>query len=94
MAERRLFEDLIDTYKVAHTTQQSKTLPVSLALHMVAAILIVIVPLLSADQLPEPVTRYLDDLRGAQPSHGFVFGDRESIGSVAFEQFDEALAGR
>ena len=48
----------------------------------------------SAEDLPEPVTRYLDDLRGAQPSHGFVFGDRESIGSAEFEQFDKALASR
>ena len=56
MAERRLFEDLIDSDKVAHKTQQSKTLPVSLALHVVAAILIVIVPLLSADQLPDPAS--------------------------------------
>jgi protein TonB len=56
MAERRLFEDLIESDKVAHKTQQSKTLPVSLALHVVAAILIVIVPLLSADQLPDPAS--------------------------------------
>jgi len=54
--ERRLFEDLIDSDRVAHRTQQSKTLPVSLALHTVAAALIVIVPLLAADQLPDPAS--------------------------------------
>ncbi len=54
--EKRLFEDLIDSDRVAHKTQQSKTLPVSLALHTVAAALIVIVPLLSADQLPDPAS--------------------------------------
>jgi hypothetical protein len=48
----------------------------------------------SADVLPEPLVRYLDSVRGAEPSHGFVFGDRESIGSAEFKQFDEALAGR
>jgi putative cell wall binding repeat protein len=48
----------------------------------------------SAEELAEPVENYLDDLRGAEPSHGFVFGDRESISSAAFMQFDEALAGR
>jgi periplasmic protein TonB len=54
--EKRLFEDLIDSDRVAHRTQQSKTLPVSLALHTIAAALIVIVPLLSADQLPDPAS--------------------------------------
>jgi protein TonB len=54
--ERRLFEDLIDSDRVAHRTQQSKTLPVSLLLHTVAAALIVIVPLLAADQLPDPAS--------------------------------------
>lgn len=54
--ERRLFEDLIESDKVAHRTQQSKTLPVSLLLHTIAAALIVIVPLLSADQLPDPAS--------------------------------------
>ncbi len=54
--EQRLFEDLIDSDRVAHRTQQSKTLPVSLALHTIAAALIVIVPLLSADQLPDPAS--------------------------------------
>jgi hypothetical protein len=48
----------------------------------------------SAEELPEPLERYLDEVRGSQPSHGFVFGDRESIGSAAFNEFDEALASR
>ncbi len=54
--EQRLFEDLIDSDRVAHRTQQSKTLPVSFLLHTIAAALIVIVPLLSADQLPDPAS--------------------------------------
>jgi protein TonB len=54
--EKRLFEDLIESDRVAHRTQQSKTLPVSLLLHTIAAALIVIVPLLSADQLPDPAS--------------------------------------
>ena len=54
--EKRLFEDLIDSDRVAHRTQQSKTLPVSLLLHLIAAALIVIVPLLAADQLPDPAS--------------------------------------
>jgi len=54
--EKRLFEDLIDSDRVAHRTQQSKTLPLSLLLHTIAAALIVIVPLLSADQLPDPAS--------------------------------------
>lgn len=54
--EKRLFEDLIESDRVAHRTQQSKTLPVSLLLHTIAAALIVVVPLLSADQLPDPAS--------------------------------------
>jgi periplasmic protein TonB len=54
--EKRLFEDLIDSGKGDHSTQQSKTIPVSLALHMVIAAVIIIVPLLSADQLPDPAS--------------------------------------
>jgi protein TonB len=54
--EKRLFEDLIDSDRVKHKTQQSKVLPISLALHVFAAAVIVIVPLLAADQLPEPAS--------------------------------------
>ncbi len=52
--EKRLFEDLIDSDRVKHRTRQSKTVPVSLVLHLVAAALIVVVPLLVGSQLPEP----------------------------------------
>src|SRR5512140_1719792 len=52
--EQRLFEDLLDSDKVAHRTNKSKTLPVSLALHAVVAAVIVVVPILAADQMPEP----------------------------------------
>jgi len=52
--EKRLFEDLIDSDKVKHRTRQSTTVPVSLVIHLVAAALIVLVPLMSAGQLPEP----------------------------------------
>ena len=54
--QKRLFEDLIDSDRVAHRTQQSKTMPVSLLLHLAAAALIVIVPLLAGDQMPEPAS--------------------------------------
>jgi protein TonB len=52
--ERRLFEDLIESDVVAHKTSQGKTLPISLALHAFALVLIVIVPILSPADLPEP----------------------------------------
>ena len=52
--EKRLFEDLIDSDKVAHKTNQSKTLPVSLALHTLAASVIVVLPILATDKMPEP----------------------------------------
>jgi protein TonB len=50
--EQRLFEDLLDSDRVAHKTNQSKTIPVSLALHAIAAAVIVIVPILATDQTP------------------------------------------
>lgn len=52
--ERRLFEDLIESDVVAHKTEQSKILPVSGALHGIALILILVVPLLQPADLPEP----------------------------------------
>jgi protein TonB len=52
--EKRLFEDLLDSDKVAHKTNQSKTLPVSMALHTLAAAVIVVVPILATDKMPEP----------------------------------------
>lgn len=51
--EKRLFEDLLDSDRVAHRTHQTKTMPVSFALHGIAAAVIVIVPILATDQLPE-----------------------------------------
>jgi protein TonB len=41
---------------VAHRTQQSKTIPVSLLLHLVVLAAIVVVPLLASDQIPEPAS--------------------------------------
>jgi len=54
--EQRLFEDLIDSDKVAHRTAKSKTLPVSLALHVLVATMIVVLPIVAADTMPEPAT--------------------------------------
>jgi len=52
--ERRLFEDLIESDVVAHRTGQGYTLPVSLIIHGVAAAAILIVPILTSQELPEP----------------------------------------
>lgn len=52
--QRRLFEDLVDSDVVKHRTAQSYTLPVSIALHAVGLVLVVIVPLLTSAELPEP----------------------------------------
>jgi protein TonB len=52
--EQRLFEDLIESDKVSHKTQQAKIWPVSVALHTVFAVAIIIVPLLRAGLLPQP----------------------------------------
>jgi protein TonB len=52
--ERRLFEDLIESDVVAHKTSRGYTLPVSLALHAIALVFIIIVPLLSSSDMPEP----------------------------------------
>lgn len=54
--EKRLFEDLIDSAKSKHRTGQSTTWPVSFLLHLVAALLVVLVPLLASEQLPEPAS--------------------------------------
>jgi protein TonB len=54
MAQRRLFEDLIESDVVAHKTGQSKIMPVSVALHVLMLVFIIIVPLLRPDILPEP----------------------------------------
>ncbi|HXB56882.1 MAG TPA: TonB family protein [Vicinamibacteria bacterium] len=52
--ERRLFEDLIESDVVAHKTSQSKTIPVSLTLHAILLLVIIVVPILSPAELPEP----------------------------------------
>lgn len=54
MAQHRLFEDLIESDTVKHKTEQSKILPVSIGLHVALLLLVVIVPLLRPDVLPEP----------------------------------------
>lgn len=52
--ERRLFEDLVESNAVRSHTSQGYTLPISLTLHALALIAIVIVPLMSQAELPEP----------------------------------------
>jgi protein TonB len=54
--ERRLFEDLIDSDNVVHRTKQSLTVPVSLAIHVVIAAVVVLVPLLMSEEMPEPTS--------------------------------------
>lgn len=52
--QQRLFEDLIDSDVTVHKTKQSLTLPVSIAIHAVVFLAVVVVPLLTSDELPEP----------------------------------------
>jgi protein TonB len=52
--ERRLFEDLVESDTVVHRTRQSYTLPVSIVLHVIGLVAVVIVPLLTSAELPEP----------------------------------------
>jgi protein TonB len=52
--ERRLFEDLVDSDKVRHRTKQSLTLPISLTLHAIVLVLVIVVPLLMSEEMPEP----------------------------------------
>jgi protein TonB len=54
--EKRLFEDLIESDQVAHHTQQAKTWPLSVGLHILIAALIIIVPILESGMLPEPAS--------------------------------------
>jgi protein TonB len=56
MQQQRLFEDLIESDVVAHKSQKGKTLPISLALHALALLLIIIVPILQPAELPEPTS--------------------------------------
>jgi periplasmic protein TonB len=54
--ERRLFEDLVESDVVAHKGRKGYTLPVSLATHAIIIGAIIIVPLLTSEELPEPTT--------------------------------------
>lgn len=54
--ERRLFEDLVESDVVTHKGRKGYTLPVSLTVHLIVLIAIVIVPLLTSEELPEPTT--------------------------------------
>ena len=54
--QQRLFEDLIESDVVAHKTSQSYTLPVSIAIHLLVLFLVIIVPLLTSEELPEPTS--------------------------------------
>ena len=56
MQQQRLFEDLVDSDVRGHKTKQSRILPISLALHAIALILLVVVPIFSKEQLPEPTS--------------------------------------
>ena len=68
--ERRLFEDLVDSDVVRHRTAQSYTLPVSMALHALALVFFVVVPLLTSAELPDPaaaVKAFFVDPQAAPP---------------------------
>jgi periplasmic protein TonB len=54
--ERRLFEDLIESDVVQHKTGQGKTTVVSVVLHAVLLLLILVVPLVMTDEIPEPTS--------------------------------------
>ncbi len=56
MQQQRLFEDLIESDTKSHKSQKGKTLPVSLALHALALLFIIIVPILQPAELPEPTS--------------------------------------
>ena len=56
MQQQRLFEDLIDSDTKAHGSQKGKTLPISLALHALALLFIIVVPILQPAELPEPTS--------------------------------------
>jgi protein TonB len=52
--QQRLFEDLIESDVVAHKTKQSLTIPLSIGIHAVVLFAVVIVPILTSAELPEP----------------------------------------
>lgn len=55
--QQRLFEDLVDSDSHgAHHTRQSRIIPISLALHAIALVLLIVVPIFSREALPEPTS--------------------------------------
>jgi periplasmic protein TonB len=54
--QQRLFEDLLDSDVRVHKTKQGYTLPVSIAIHVLVLLAVVIVPLMTAEVLPEPTS--------------------------------------
>jgi len=54
--EQRLFEDLIDSDVVKHRTRQSTVLPVSIAIHVIIVSLVIVVPILTSQELPDPTS--------------------------------------
>jgi periplasmic protein TonB len=54
--EQRLFEDLIESDVVRHHTRQGLTLPVSLAAHGIVVVLLLVVPILTYQEAPDPTS--------------------------------------
>ena len=54
--QQRLFEDLLDSDTRVHGTKQGYTLPVSIAIHTIVLIAVIVVPLLTSEELPEPTS--------------------------------------
>ncbi len=52
--ERKLFEDLVESDTKGHRPKRSLFFSISLALHAIGLLAVVIVPLLQAQELPEP----------------------------------------
>ena len=68
--QKRLFEDLIESDTVAHKTNNSKTLPVSIAIHAILLVLVIIVPLLTSEELPEPTSARVRSMRRREHPRG------------------------
>jgi periplasmic protein TonB len=52
--DRRLFEDLVESDVVKHKTSKAYTLPISVTIHLLLLFAIIVVPLLTSAELPEP----------------------------------------
>src|SRR5262245_13282446 len=52
--ERKLFADLVESDGTGHRTKRGLFFPISVGLHAVGILAIIIVPLLQAQELPEP----------------------------------------